>query len=128
MRLSLIAASILISAGSAHASGTISCVGEQDVAVALTIGSLPVLSVVSANISTPGGTLAIGAEAADNAIVPGQAFREDGRLMIDFTDPNIERVVVELRLFEALEGHEYAMAGTLRVPGEGAYALTCAGP
>lgn len=58
----------------------------------------------------------------------GQAFREESRLMVDFTDPNIERIVAELRLFEAFEERDHAMAGTLRVPGQGAYALTCTGP
>lgn len=128
MRLLPIAASVLMSAGSVHASGTISCVGEPDVAVELTIGSLPVLAVVAARLSAGERFLAIGAEADEDAIVIGQAFRENGRIMVDFTDPGIERVVAELRLFEALEERDHVMAGTLSIAGQGAYALTCVGP
>jgi hypothetical protein len=126
MRCLLIAASVLISAGSAHASGTISCAGEPDISVDLTIGSLPVLSVIAGGISIGERSLSIGG--AENAVIVGQAFREDNRISVDFTDPNVERIVAELRLFEALEERDHAMSGTLRVIGQGAYALTCVGP
>ena len=128
MRCLLIAASALISAGSVHASGTISCAGEPDVSVDLTIGSLPVLSVVTANLSAGQRALSIGAEAGQDAVIVGQAFREHDEIRVDFTDPNVERVVAELRLFEAIEERDHAMAGTLRLIGQGAYALTCVGP
>ncbi|MHB2265067.1 hypothetical protein [Aliihoeflea sp. PC F10.4] len=127
MRLLLIAALVMTSAGSVHASGTISCAGEPDVSVDLTIGSLPVLSIVAAQISVGKEYRGIGAD-GDQAIVVGQAIRENDRIMVDFTDPNIERIVAELRLFEALEERDHAMAGTLRIAGDGAYALTCVGP
>ncbi|MCO6390404.1 hypothetical protein GTW25_05105 [Aliihoeflea aestuarii] len=92
----------------------------------LTIGSLPVLSVIAGGISIGERSLSIGG--AENAVIVGQAFREDNRISVDFTDPNVERIVAELRLFEALEERDHAMAGTLRVIGQGAYALTCVGP
>lgn len=128
MRCLLVAASVLISAGSVHASGTISCVGQPDVSVDLTIGSLPVLSVVAASLSAGERSLSIGAGSEQDAVIVGQAFREHDQIRVDFTDPNVERVVAKLRLFEALEEQDHAMGGTLRLIGQGAYALTCVGP
>lgn len=118
-----------VAASPAAATGSIACSSPDDdgVAVELTIGSLPVLGVAGALVTAGGETWSTATEAGEQ-ISAGQAFREADRLLVDFTDPNVERVVVELRLFQAQEERDAAMAGTLRIPGKGAWPLVCAGP
>ncbi len=93
----------------------------------LTIGTLPVLSVVSLSFTDGERTWSTGPD-GDVSIVVGQAFEDGDRWLIDATDPNIEGVVGEIRLNEAIEGGDMALAGTLRVPGTAAFADTCIGP
>ena len=62
------------------------------------------------------------------AASPASATGDGDRWLIDATDPNIEGVVGEIRLNEAIEGGDMALAGTLRIPGSAAFAVTCIGP
>ncbi|MFC6487645.1 hypothetical protein [Nitratireductor sp. GCM10026969] len=127
-RLAAALAISIAAVGSASATGSLECTApDADVSVKLTIGSLPVLAVVGAEIEANGARWALDG-GGETAIAVGQAFREAGALRVDFTDPNVERVVAELRLFSAAEERDMAMAGTLRITGEGAWALTCTGP
>ncbi|MDZ5696444.1 hypothetical protein [Chelativorans sp. M5D2P16] len=127
-RLAAALAISIAAAGSASASGSLECTApDADVSVKLTIGSLPVLAVVGAEIEANGARWALDGD-GESAIAVGQAFRDRGALRVDFTDPNVERVVAELRLFSAAEERNMATAGTLRITGEGAWALTCTGP
>jgi len=64
----------------------------------------------------------------DKVIIAGQAFQMGDQWLVDFTDPNVERVIAEVRLLSALENDEYVLAGTLKVTGVGAYPLICMGP
>jgi hypothetical protein len=64
----------------------------------------------------------------DDAISVGQAFRDGERWLIDATDPNIEGIVAEIRLNQAIEEGDVALAGTLKIRGTGAWAVTCIGP
>lgn len=126
-----IAAALLccVAVSPASATGSIACASPDydGVAVELTIGSLPVLGVAGALVTAGGETWSTATEAGEQISV-GQAFREADRLLVDFTDPNVERVVAELRLFQTQEERDAAMAGTLRIPGKGAWPLVCAGP
>lgn len=128
MRRASMTLMMALCAGSVHASGTISCVSDDGASVELVLGSLPVLSVVGAEIA--GGeerwTTREGGEG--QPVVIGQAARVGDLILVDFTDPNIERVVVELRLLSAIEERDHVTAGTLRIAGQGAHALTCVGP
>lgn len=124
----LVAGLVPVATGPAQATGGIECAAADGaVSLSLTIGSLPVLKVVGATIEADGETWMLGGE-GDNALSAGQAFREDGAMRVDFTDPNVERVVAELRLVSASEGRDTATAGTLRIAGTGAWALACTGP
>ena len=58
----------------------------------------------------------------------GQAVRTEGWTVVDLVDPNLTAIVAELRLVRASAASATAEAGTLRVPGRGAYALICEGP
>jgi hypothetical protein len=115
-------------AGSAHASGTISCVSDDGASVELTLGSLPVLSVVGAAIAAGEGRWTTLEDGDGQPVVVGQSARYGDLVVVDFTDPNIERLVAELRLLSAPEERDHVTAGTLRIAGQGAHALTCVGP
>jgi hypothetical protein len=61
-------------------------------------------------------------------ITRGQAFETADQMWIDVTDADVAAIVAQLRLFEASEGDSVVAAGTLRMPGVGAWAVTCEGP
>jgi hypothetical protein len=112
----------------ASATGTVECEAADGAAsLMLTIGSLPVLGVVHMEITAGDRTWSTG-EAGDVAISVGQAFRDGERWLIDATDPNIEEIVAEVRLNQAIEEDDMALAGTLKIRGTGAWAVTCIGP
>ena len=57
----------------------------------------------------------------------GQAFEDESSVRIDAMDKDFVKIA-ELRLFKAAEGDDYVSAGTLRIMGKGAWAVTCEGP
>ena len=116
-------------AGPASATGSIGCEGMDgnDVSIDLTLGSLPVLAIVAASIRVEDDYWATGEDAA-NRLSVGQAFSEEGRMLVDFVDPNFENVLARLRLVSADEGKDQALAGTLIVSGRGAWPVVCVGP
>jgi hypothetical protein len=127
-RFALLVLALSAIAQAANATGTITCADQDDrVALELSIGSLPVLKVVGGSIAVDDRMISIGDEGAD-AFAVGQAFRADGRLMVDFTDTNIECVTARLRLEETGAARDFVTAGTFQLVGTGAYAVTCVGP
>ena len=65
---------------------------------------------------------------ATAAMRVGQAFEDADMIVVDFTDEGVSSIIASLRLFKATEGDSDATGGTLRVPGVGAWAVTCTGP
>ena len=57
----------------------------------------------------------------------GQGFESDTMMMVDLMDKDYAKLA-ELRLLKASEGEMYVTSGTLRLPGQGAWAVTCEGP
>jgi hypothetical protein len=49
-------------------------------------------------------------------------------VLVDAVDPAMTSRIAELRLFKATEGNSHARGGTLRIPGLGAWAVSCTGP
>jgi len=92
------------------------------------VGALDVISIV-------GLTISVGEQvwASDVAYGPGdpvkvgQAFEDADTILIDATDENITARIAELRLFKATEGDATVLGGTLRIPGHGAWAVSCSG-
>ena len=109
----------------------INCVAPDGAAsFDLLVGAVDVLSVV-------GMTISVGDEvwASDVAygpgepVVVGQAYATDETLLVDAVDPAVTARIAELRLFRAFEGNLDAVyGGTLRVPGHGAWPVSCIGP
>lgn len=67
-------------------------------------------------------------DAGATPITKGQAFETADQIYIDVTDDKMDAIVAQLRLFKASEGEDYVSAGTLKVAGIGAWAVTCSGP
>ena len=124
----VLAACLVAGISPASATGTVDCEAADGAAsLMLTIGSLPVLGVVHMEVTAGDRTWSTGVS-GDVAISIGQAFRDGERWLIDATDPNIEGVVAEVRLNQAIEGVDMALAGTLKILDTGAWAITCIGP
>lgn len=124
MKYWLVALSVLI-ASPAFATSQIFCTDpNSDVSLTLSFGNVPVAAVISATISTPNGSLST---QMDDIIV-GQDFFNQDQMLVDFVDPNVENIVAQLRLFSANENMKFALAGTLKVVGVGAFPLVCDGP
>ncbi|MDB5542738.1 MAG: hypothetical protein JWQ89_4465 [Devosia sp.] len=88
-------------------------------------------------IAVAGMTITVGEKvwATDPAYGPGdpvsvgQAFEDAEAIRIDAVDPNVTTKVAELRLFKATEDEAATIyGGTLRIPGHGAWAVSCTGP
>ena len=59
----------------------------------------------------------------------GQAYEDAETLRIDAMDKDFASKIAELRLFRSSEGDgDVIYAGTLHVPGRGAWAVSCDGP
>ncbi len=114
----------------AMATSWISCADAEGAAsFDFLVGTLDVISVVGLTI-TVGETV----WASDPAYGPGepvavgQAFETADMVLIDAMDTNFMGKIAELRLFKASEGEIVATAGTLRIPGHGAWSVSCVGP
>ncbi len=114
----------------AHATGDIGCSGVDgsDATVDLNIGTLPVLQILRATITTGGQVWSTQPGKGETEIIVGQAVATGNMLIADFTDNNIVDIVASLRLFDAEEGGDFVRAGTLRISGHGAHAVSCEGP
>lgn len=120
-----LAASLI--AAEASATGTISCAAPAgSVSLDIAIGTVPGLAVVGARIEAEGQRWTLAEDGAP-PIAVSQAFATGDQIWIDFTDRNVTRLVAEIRLFKTDEGRHAAMAGTLRMPNIGAWAVVCSG-
>lgn len=115
--------------GAASATASVACTGvdEPGTSVLLTLGRVPVLAVVNAIIEVDGTVYATNPPAGEEAepILFGQGYTDQDRLWADFTDPNVEEIVITLRLERAFEDKAGAEAGILRIVGHSAHAVTC---
>jgi hypothetical protein len=114
----------------AAATGQITCEtpGGKEAALSYTVGSVPVLAVVNARIDAFGQTWSMSPQGGETAVIVGQAAQDGSYTIIDFVDPNVEQVLVSVRLHRSTEGDASAQAGTLRAPGFGVTAIVCEGP
>jgi len=108
----------------AGATSTLTCAAADDVFVALTIGSVPGLSVVGARIDR--GDRVWSTQGEGTPIAVGQAFSTGEMLMVDFVDENFNETLIGLRVF-LVTGEHFAAAGTLRFA-DSAHAVVCDEP
>ena len=90
-------------------------------------GTLDVLAPAGLNVSVGEKVWASDvAYGPGDPIVVGQAFEDAQTVRIDVMDDGMVALVAELRLFKAQEGDgEPVYSGTLRIPGYGAWAVSC---
>jgi hypothetical protein len=55
----------------------------------------------------------------------GQGMADETGMRLDFFDDIVNDRVAELRLYRAMEGDDFVLAGTLRIIGRGAWAVAC---
>ena len=120
---------ISMSIAPAHATLSVECTGVDgaDVSLLLTAGRLPILSVVNAIIIADGVTYVMDPATDPSAteIAFGQGLLDDTSLRADFTDTNINEIVLSLRVERAFEDKSGAEAGVLVAPGKGAWPVAC---
>lgn len=125
MRNALAAIAIVACTTPALATSSIDCQSPDGSAgVNLVMGTLPVAAVVAANVFAGDLTMRL----ARGDMMVGQQFAGSQFLWIDFVDPNVEKILVELRLNFADGDNGSAVAGTLRIADHGAYPVICEGP
>ncbi len=118
---------ILATSVPAWATASFTCRSDQGVTVYLGAFNGPELVVNTVEIvagDTHWSTRNVDAE----QLVILQSFSDRQRIIVDLSDPNVENIVAKIRLFGADEGVDFVLAGTLHMPGIGAYALVCEGP
>jgi hypothetical protein len=125
--LSAATVALLMSSGVSHATGEIICdaTDGSGASINVSIGRLPVLAILSATATDGANVWSTNATGGETSIVAGQGFMDDRQVLIDFTDPNIEQVLVSLRLFQASGDKSYAEAGVLSFGGVSAFPVQC---
>lgn len=89
-------------------------------------GTLDVLSIAGLNISVGDKVWASDvAYGPGDPVAVGQAFETADTVLIDAMDQDMASKIAELRLFKASEGEAVATGGTLRMPGQGAWVVSC---
>jgi hypothetical protein len=125
MALAALAASLL--ASPAWATQGLSCrATDGAAAIGLSLGS-------AGGLGFAGATLSVGerswvtdpAYGAGEIFTFGQGMSDEIGIRIDFFDDIVNERVAELRLYRAMEGDDFVLAGTLRVLGAGAWAVSC---
>ena len=93
------------------------------------VGALDVLSIVGLTISAGDKVWASDvAYGPGEPVTVGQAFEDADTVLVDVVDENVTARIAELRLFKTSEGDAATVyAGTLRIPGHGAWAVSCSG-
>lgn len=123
------AAALALWAAPAFATGEVYCEGPEGSGVVFGygFGRVPGLAVISATIEVGDQSWSVVEREGATQIVVLQGAYEGSLTIIDFADQYVSEVVASVRLVSASEGRDFAMAGTLRIPGVGAFALVCDG-
>jgi hypothetical protein len=120
----------LLAAGPAFATEWLSSAdGDGGASKDLLVGAMEVAAVAGMTISAGEHAWASHVEyGPGKPVAVGQAFETADMLLVDAMDETLAAKVAELRLFKASEGQgDQVYAGTLRIPGHGAWAVVCRG-
>jgi hypothetical protein len=129
MRSLIFAASLLLTTP-AFATEWIYCGNADDTAsVGVLVGSFDFVN-ISAVTMHAGDTDWASSETygPGDEIWPSEAYIGDDQIVIDFTDADYNETLAELRVYLTEEGQDYVQGGVLRIPGHGAWVVTCEGP
>ncbi len=126
-RLAAIGAVMIAAALPAKATEWLICADGGKASINVLLGNMNVIAIDTIQIEVGQKKWSTRGEGAI-PITKGQAFETADQILLDVTDDSEDAIVAQLRLFKATEGDEYVSGGTLRVVGEGAWAVTCSGP
>jgi hypothetical protein len=121
-------ASTCLASQAASATEWVSCAAPGgEASIDYLVGSLDVLVPVGLNISVGEKVWASDvAYGPGDPIAVGQAFEDENTVRLDVLDGGMSTLVAQLRLFKAQEGDgDPVYSGTLRIPGFGAWPVTC---
>jgi hypothetical protein len=122
----LVLAASVLGAVPAFATGEISCGNGKGASIDLLVGHLDVLSISRAVITVGDKVWSSTPESWPGMpITVGQAFEDDGQLLVDITDENVNEVMARLRAVKLTEGDTTVTAGVLSLKGEGVWAVDC---
>lgn len=127
MKLLVLAGVMLaLSVAPSFASFGLMCTGPNGIDVSVPLGAGPGLTPLGTEIKAAGNVWTTEAgKAGTIQVTPAQSASLDNRLYLDFSDPNYESVLVEIRLFWAEEETDPIYGGTLRIAGHGAWPISC---
>jgi hypothetical protein len=126
-RLAAIGFLVIAAAVPAQATEWLNCSDGDKASFNVLLGNMNVIAVDTIDVEA-GGKKWSTRDPSATAITRGQAFETADQIYIDVTDDKMDAIVAQLRLFKASEGEDYVSAGTLKVTGIGAWAVTCSGP
>lgn len=126
-RLAAIGVLVIATAAPAKATEWLNCSDGDKASFNVLLGNMNVIAVDTIEVEAGGKKWSTRGEGA-TSITKGQAFETADQIYIDVTDDKMDAIVAQLRLFKASEGEDFVSAGTLRVAGIGAWAVTCSGP
>jgi hypothetical protein len=126
-RLVAIGFLVIVTAAPAQATEWLNCSDGDKASFNVLLGNMNVIAVDTVDVEV-GGKKWSTRDAGATPITKGQAFETADQIYIDVTDDKMDAIVAQLRLFKASEGEDYVSAGTLKVTGIGAWAVTCSGP
>lgn len=126
-RTPLFALLVAVAAGPANATGEVYCEapGASEVVFYYGFGSVPGIAIVNATIRADGKHWSLVEAEGAIPMTLAQASLDNMRTIIDFADPNVERIIASVRLLSAVEGDDSVTVGTLRIPGTGVFPLLC---
>ncbi|MGB8817415.1 MAG: hypothetical protein WCC66_05780 [Rhizobiaceae bacterium] len=118
---------LLASANAAFATGDVSCRSADDsVSVSLLVTRSTTLNVLRTVISVGDETWSSDPNVqAGTPILSGQAYENDGMLLVDFISEPAGAVSARLKTFSLEEGGEYASGGVFSLMGKGAWVVDC---
>ncbi len=126
-RLAAIGFLVIATAVPAQATEWLNCTDGDKASFNVLLGNMNVIAVDTIDVEA-GGKKWSTRNTSATPITKGQAFETADQIYIDVTDDKMDAIVAQLRLFKASEGEDYVSAGTLKVTGIGAWAVTCSGP
>lgn len=127
MLRTIILALSLLAASPAFAGVGLMCTGPEGISADLPLGGGSGLNLLGAEIKVMDRRWTMDETAGDATIITtAQSASIDDRYLIDFTDPNLEGVLVRIRLYQAPPHYDApAIGGYLEVVDVGAWPISC---
>ncbi|MBL8594682.1 MAG: hypothetical protein JNK01_18495 [Devosia sp.] len=129
IRLAAIAVSLCGLATPSLATEWVNCAAPDGAATFdFLVGSVDFLAIAGLNISVGEKVWASSAAyGPGEPVAVGQAFENNDMILIDAVDEGMSAKVAELRLFKSTEADSFVYGGTLRIPGQGVWTVSCSG-